>query len=341
MAKQLRLGFIGCGSLGKTHSEAVKATANIQHVAYCDLRKERSKELAAQFGGEAFTDPEKMAATMDLDAVWICLPPFAHGEAEAAAIAHQVPFFVEKPVGLDVKLTAKLAATVAKTGLITCAGYMNRYRKSADAARKVLLADPAAYAAGGWLGGPPPPKPDPNTIIGWWVQKDKSGGQFTEQVTHTIDLARYLMGDAASVSAYAAHGFVKGVNKYSIDDALAVAVQFKSGAVANFCASVACAARGGIFLDLYARNVAVAFSGWSHDAEIYTAGKKKPQAVAGVAASAPDIFAVEDAAFLKAVRTGNPAGIKTTYGDALKTLELTVAATESAAKGGKAIALKY
>ena len=336
MPRILRLGFIGSGGMTVAHTNAMTEFKGIKFAAFCDAKKEKAAAMAEKFGAEAFKDPAKMIAASDLDAVWINLPPFAHGEAELACLAGKVPFFIEKPINKDVKQAARIATAVRRAGLLTCVGYMNRYQKSVQAARAALQADPGIYAHGGWIGGPPR-NPDPNGIMGWWIQKDKSGGQFVEQVTHTIDLARYLLGDAVAVSAFAARGFVKDIKKYSIDDALAVSVQFKSGAVANFCASCSSGARGGVFMDVYGLSTAVKLSGWSHDAEIYLAGKKTPKRVA----SRPDIFAVEDAAFLKAVRTGNASGVMTSYGDALKTCELTVAATESAEKGGKAITLKY
>jgi predicted dehydrogenase len=340
MPKHFRIGFIGAGGMTKAHTDAMSGFTDVTFAAFCDVKKDKAKATAERFGAEAFTDAAKMLAAMDLDAVWITLPPFAHGDAEDAALAAKVPFFVEKPINKDVKQAAKIAAAVEKTGLITCAGYMNRYRRSTEAAKKLLAADPAAFAFGGWLGGPPR-SGDPLGIWGWWIQKDKSGGQFVEQVTHTIDLARYLLGDAETVSAFAAHGFVKGIKNYTMDDALAVSVQFKSGAVANFFASVACGARGGIYLNVYAGAATIEFTGWGHDAQIYEAGKKKPRAVSGAPADGSHIFAVEDRVFLKAVASGNPATIRTTYGDAVKTLELTVAATESAEKGGKPVTLKY
>jgi predicted dehydrogenase len=340
MPKHFRIGFIGAGGMTKAHTDAMSGFTDVTFAGFCDIKKDKAKAMAERFGAEAFTDPTQMLGVMELDAVWINLPPFAHGEGEAAAIAAGVPFFIEKPINKDVKQAAKIAAAVEKAGLITCAGYMNRYRRSVDAAKKLLVADPVAYASGGWLGGAPR-SGDTEGIMGWWIQKDKSGGQFVEQVTHTVDLARYLMGDAQTVSAFAAHGFVKGIKRYTMDDALAVSVKFKSGAVANFCASVACEARGGVYLDVYAGNTAIEFTGWGHDAQIYEAGKKKPRAVSGEPADGSHIFAVEDRAFLKAVAKGDPAGIRTTYADAVKTLELTVAATESAEKDGKPVTLKY
>jgi myo-inositol 2-dehydrogenase / D-chiro-inositol 1-dehydrogenase len=336
MPRVQRIGFIGNGGMAVAHTTAMAGFKNVKFAAFCDLKKDKAAAMAAKFGGEAFKDPVKMFAASDLDAVWIAIPPCAHGDAEFAALEAGVPFFVEKPINKDVKQAAKIASAVGKAGLLTCVGYMNRYQKSVQAARAALQADPGIYAYGGWIGAPPW-NPVPGTIMSWWVQKDQSGGQFIEQVTHSIDLARYLLGDAETVSAFAARGFVKGIKKYSIDDALAVSVQFKSGAVANFCASCSSSARGGVFFDVYSLDTAVKLTGWGHSAEIFVTGKKTPKTIAW----RPDIFAVEDAAFLKAVRTGNTAGIMTNYADALKTCELTVAATESAESGGKAITLKY
>ncbi|NLO72562.1 MAG: Gfo/Idh/MocA family oxidoreductase [candidate division WS1 bacterium] len=336
MPRTLRLGFIGSGGMTVTHTTAMAGFKNIQFAAFCDVKKAKAAVFAEKYAAEAFTDPGKMLAQAELDAVWINLPPFAHGEAEMACLEHQVPFLIEKPINKDLRQAAKIAAAVEKAGLLTCVGYLNRYQPSVEAARKLLLQDPGIYANGGWLGAPPR-SGDPEGIWGWWIQKDKSGGQFVEQVTHTIDLARYLLGDAESVTAYAARGFVKGIKNYTNDDALAASVKFKSGAVANFFASCSAGAGGGVYLHVYALNTGIRLIGWSHDAEIWQAGKKRPKRVA----SKPNAFALEDAAFLKAVRTGDPAGIKTTYADGLKTLELTLAATQSAEKNGKTMALKY
>ena len=336
MPKTLRIGFIGSGGMTVRHTTVMADFKDVKFAAFCDIKKPKAVALTEKFGGEAFTDPAKMLATSDLDAVWINLPPFAHGDAEFACLAAKVPFFIEKPINRDLAQAAKIAAAVEKAGLMTCVGYMNRYQPSVQAAKKLLLADPGVYANGGWLGGAPR-NPDPNGITGWWVQQDKSGGQFHEQVTHTIDLARYLLGDAEAVTAFAARGFNQGIKNYTMDDALAVSVKFKSGAVANFCATTAAGAGGGVFLNVYALSTGVKLLGWAHDAEIWQAGKKKPKLVK----SSPFAFALEDAAFLKAVRTKNPAGIKTTYADGVKTIDLTLAATASAAQGGKPMKLKY
>jgi predicted dehydrogenase len=259
--------------------------------------------------------------------VYLLLPPFAHGDAERAAIAAGIPFFVEKPVGLDLGLTRELAAEVERTGLLTCAGYMNRHRIGVNAARELLTQDPAVLVHGGWIGGSPQPGPG-YSIVHWWIQKDKSGGQFLEQVTHTVDLLRYLCGEANEVFAYAAKGFNQGIPGYTIEDSTVVNIKMKSGGVANLMACTASNAAGRVWLDVYARNTACKFTGWEHSVTIEQVGQQ-PQEIKGE----PEIFALEDRIFLDAVSSGDRSLIRSTYPDAVKTLEISVAANESMATG--------
>jgi len=46
-----------------------------------------------------------------------------------------------------------------------------------------------------------------------------------------------------------------------------------------------------------------------------------------------DPYELEDKAFIEAVKEGNPGKIRSSYGDALKTLELTLAANSALDKG--------
>jgi len=155
----------------------------------------------------------------------------------------------------------------------------------------------------------------------WWVQKEKSGGQFTEQVTHTVDLLRFLCGEAMQVSAFAATGFNNNIPGYNIEDAVGVSVKLANGGVALLYSCCASNARGGVILNVHALQHSAEFTGWGHDAVIYTAGGKKPQQIPGEG----DIFEIEDRAFLRAVAKQDPSEILSDYFDALRTLQLTLA----------------
>ncbi len=327
MAHTVRLGFVGAGGMAKAHTDALKTMPDVEIAAFTDVHRPAAEAMAAQFGSQVFDTPEHLAADAGVHALYILLPPFAHGAAERAALAHNLPFFVEKPVGLDLGLARELAQEVERTGLLTGAGYMNRYRAGINTARAMLQDDPAILAYGGWWGGTPGGAK--GTGIGsWWSNKGKSGGQFHEQVTHTVDIVRYLMGDAEEVFAYAATGFNKGIPGYSIDDAATVAIRFKNGGIANLMSSVSSNAGGGVRLNVHSLQANFEFTGWEHSVTIRRKGEDA-QEIKGE----DNIFGIEDAAFVQAVRDGDANLVRSTYPDAVKTLAISVAANESIATG--------
>ncbi len=327
MAKTVKVGIIGSGGMARAHMPCLKAMDNVQVVGFCDINLERAQAMAQEHGAEAFEDPGMMLTATKADCAYVLLPPFGHGAAEMACIERDVPFFIEKPINNKGKQAAKIAEAVAAKGLLTSAGYMNRYRKGIQEAKKLLAKDPAVYVYGGWIGGKPNPNPA-SPISVWWVQKAMSGGQFVEQVTHTVDIVRFLCGEVSEVSACAARGFNKGIPDYDIDDALAVSLHFVGGGVCHLVSCCASNARGGVFLDVYAANVAFKFEGWGHDCTIFRPGQE-PEKIPG----SEDIFRIEDEAFIKAVRTRNPKGILCPYEEAFKTLQISLAANTAAEKG--------
>jgi predicted dehydrogenase len=331
----VRIGFIGCGGMARAHADALNEISSAKIVGATDANRETAFLFHANHTDtQIYDSPEELAASPDIDCLYILLPPFAHGDAERAAIKHKKPFFIEKPVGLDKGLLKELSREVQDSGLMTCAGYMNRYRRSVNTARDILQSDPAHLAFGAWFGGSP--KPASGTAIGsWWPLKEKSGGQFHEQVTHTVDLARYLLGEATQVSAFAATGFNERQSGYTMDDSVVVNIQFANGAVANLMASVASNAKGGVFLTVLAKDHAFEFTGWEHSVVI----RRKGESEGGVIKGEDNIFRIEDQIFLDAVRSGDPSAIKCAYPDAAKTALLTIAANESIAAGGQPIKL--
>src|SRR5205085_11089651 len=99
-----------------------------------------------------------------------------------------------------------------------------------------------------------------------------SGGQFVEQVMHTVDLARYLAGEVVEVFAFAANGFNKKspilVPNYTNDDAMVVSMKFEGGAIGNIMASCATAKGGGVFLNVWSANQCTKFNEWALHAHI-------------------------------------------------------------------------
>lgn len=328
---KINVGFVGCGGIALEHMKGLTKNPYVSMIAFCDVNLKRARMAAEKFGAEGarfFSEAEEMFEKVKLDAAYFCLPPFAHG-SEMAAVELNIPFFVEKPVDLHLDRARKIASAVEKKNIITSVGYMNRYRKSVNMVREILREDPPILFLGGWVGGTPNPSPE-SSILGWWIEKEKSGGQFHEQVTHTVDLVRFLCGEVKEVYASPARGFNKGLpEKYNIEDASVVNMKLTNGAVGSLWAS--CSANGGgggVTLTIYANKTTALFTSWEHNLRLLRQNME-PIEVPGE----PNIFEIEDNAFIDAVRLNDPSRIMCTYSDGLKTMEVTIAANISMETG--------
>ena len=98
----------------------------------------RAAELAGRLGARAYKSHADLIALERLDAVFICIPPFAHGDVESAVIAAGLPFFVEKPLSLDIAAAERVARQLQQRSLITGVGYHWRYLDTVEEARGLL-----------------------------------------------------------------------------------------------------------------------------------------------------------------------------------------------------------
>ncbi|MBO3768675.1 MAG: hypothetical protein JTT16_05150, partial [Candidatus Brockarchaeota archaeon] len=230
---------------------------------------------------------------------------------------------IEKPIELKLDSLKLNPRELEKKKVINAAGYMNRYRESVKLAKKEFESDTPILSFGGWIGGSPRNE-------NWWIVKSKSGGQFHEQVTHTVDLVRFLCGEIKEVQAYK----VKGMNKnvpisYDIEDASVVNMKLENGGIANLFAS--CSSNGGgggVFLSVYAYETTALFSGWEHSLRLLKNGKE----VSNIKGE-PNIFEIEDSTFIEAVKNNDDSKIMSNYEDAIKTLAVTLAANSSMESG--------
>lgn len=321
----VKVGIVGCGGIAEAHLKGLSKNSSVKLVAFCDVDISRAETKAKTYGAKdakTFKSAKEMIDTIALDAVYFFLPPFAHGD-EIFAIRKGIPFFVEKPIELKLGNAKKILRELRKNKVINAVGYMNRYRESVKLAKKEFENDTPILSFGGWIGGTPRNE-------NWWVVKSKSGGQFHEQVTHTVDLVRFLCGEIKEVQAYKVKGMNKGVPaSYDVEDASVVNMKLEKGGVANLFAS--CSSNGGgggVFLNVYAYETTALFSGWEHSLKLLKNGKE----VANIKGE-PNIFEIEDAIFIEAIRNDDDSKIMSTYEDAIKTLAVTLAANKSMESG--------
>lgn len=153
--EKTRLGFIGVGGIARRHLDVLASFDDVELVAFADPDLGRADEAAMRFGARSFAHHREMLDTQQLDAVYICIPPFAHGEPERDLIQRHMPFFVEKPVSLDLAQAKDIAAGVANANLVTAVGYHWRYLDIVDEAKSLLADNPAQLLSGYWLDSTP------------------------------------------------------------------------------------------------------------------------------------------------------------------------------------------
>lgn len=346
MKDKIRLGLIGCGGISRSHLPHLSKSDDVELAAFCDIVVERAQKHADTYGGNVYDNADAMLQNESLDAAYILIPTYAHGAPERSCVKHSVPFLVEKPLGLDPDDLRDLVKEVEDSGVIAAAGFMNRYRKSINRVKDLLADDPVILMDGAWIGGPPLKREGDyfanNPIGQWWPVKAKSGGQFVEQVIHTVDLARYFGGDVAEVFAYAANGYNKKlpnlVDNYTNDDAMVVSMKFESGAIANIMACCSAQKGGGVFLNVWTANHSAKFTDWAHHLHLLKNGEPGYEEI--IKGDIEDIFPLEDRTFINAVKSGDRSAIKSTHADGARSTLLALAANESL-ESGKPVAVKY
>lgn len=311
-----RLGFIGAGGIAHRHFGVLRTMDDVEIAAVCDPDEARARQAAEATGARAYADHVSMLAAEDLDAVYICVPPFAHGAPERACIARGLPFFVEKPLSLDIALAEEIGAEVEAAGLITAVGYHWRYLDTMDEARGHLAQNAPHLIQGFWLDQTPPPQ--------WWWDHDRSGGQVVEQATHVIDAARFLAGDVTEVFGMSARRDREDFQGLTVPTATAATLRFASGAIANLSATCLLRWNHRVGLHVFADGMALEIS--DHDIMV-DVGRGRP-----VRHAEGDPVWREDRDFIEAVQ-GRENRIRCPYAEALMTHRVALAVARSAREG--------
>ena len=311
--KEVKIGFIGCGGNANGHMNQLAGIEGARVVAVCDLQAERAQSAAEKHNADPYTAYQELLERDDLDAVYLSLPVFAHGQPELDVIERGLPFLVEKPVAINMDIAREVEAAVSNAGLLTCVGYQLRYLGSTKITQQILQGRTINMVVGKYWCSTG--HGDPNA---WLRQMNKSGGQLVEQATHTIDMMRYMGGEVETVYAMQANRFLK---KTDCPDANSVALQFTSGAVGSLTATWAYAGdwSNANVLDLLYEEELL---NWNPSRVLVQED--------GEWVDKTEPSSTIDEVFVDAVRSGDASSILSPYSDAVKTLAISLAANQSA-----------
>jgi len=318
---EVKVGFIGTGGIANNHMNKLAQIDGVRVAAVCDIDKDRLKAVAEKRGATPYTDYKDLLEKEDVDCLFICLPPFAHTGQELDAIQLGIPLFVEKPVALDLDYAEKVADAAAQAGVITSVGYLFRYSDLVAKTKELLAGNKPNLFVSRYLC--PLPKSQ------WWGVRDRSGGQLVEQVTHHIDIARWVMGDIDKVAASGVRNVVPESEAFDVEDTSALLLRFKSGALGTVSCTCVLDKRWNSEVDFVAKGLRI---------EVLLAPTPKMRWSNGSVEEldgAVDPYLEQDKAFIEAVKTGDASTVRCDYEDAINSLRVSVAANESIASDGQ------
>lgn len=317
----VRVGFIGAGWISGVHMDILREMDDVEIVGIYDADAERASAAALENNIVSYRDFSNMLETARLDALYICVPPYAHEGQELAAIDKGIHIFVEKPVALDMTYAQKVSDRIEAQNLVSASGYHWRYLESTEQAKEMLEERKIGMVIGRWM--------DCMINVKWWREFAKSGGQMVEQATHVFDLARYLCGDVEEVFAAYANRVSQNVEYFTGSDVGTATIKFENGIIGTISTSCMLTAPYTKDLSVIAEDMVLDIT--QDDLTINTPGRTEVFKTGGVPYM--KAFTAEHRAFIDAVKNRDPKAVRSPYSNALKTLAVTLACNESAATG--------
>ena len=248
MKKKLNVAMIGYQFMGRTHSNAWRQVSRFFDVPFepvmkviCGRNESAVKTAANQLGWEETeTDWRRLMDRKDIDIIDICSPGDVHTPQAIAAAEAKKVVFCEKPLSNTLAEAEEVLKAVKRNKVIHMLCHNYRRIPAVALAKQMIEAGDIGeiYHYRGtylqdWIVDPAFPRV-------WRLQKSVAGsGALGDIASHSIDLARHLVGEITDVSGLL-KTFInqrpmpddpKKMGKVDVDDAALSIVKFKNGAI--------------------------------------------------------------------------------------------------------------
>lgn len=321
--REIRVGMVGCGSFGMFHLSNLQQIEGVRVAALATGNEEKLRAAARRAPGAALYRDHRAMFEQErgLDAVVVSIPPDRHGDLEIMAARRGIAMYIEKPVSVSLEDALRNERAIAEAGVVCSVGYHGRYNPELDVVKARLAGRSPGLVVGKWIYSLPD--------LNWWRFKARSGGQLVEQATHIFDLFRYLFGEPVSFYSVGRRGLNPPLEGSDTEDCSSTLITFAGGGFATLLAGCYLdtdRAVGDIGFDIYLEDAKLEYGFFTGAEYITRQGRRSVP-------FEPVCHRLAMEAFIGAVRAHDPAGVRSTYSDAVKTLRATLAARESLERG--------
>jgi myo-inositol 2-dehydrogenase/D-chiro-inositol 1-dehydrogenase len=252
--RQVRIGVVGTGFMGRTHSNAFRQAPVFFDLPFepvlqrvCARNAERASAFAARWGYAGFeTDWRKLVESPQIDLVDIASPNDTHAEIAIAAAQAGKMVLSEKPLGRTVQESEAMVDAVEKAGVANMVWYNYRRVPAVMLAKQLLEQGKLGrifHYRGVFLQDwtISSDLPQGGTAL-WRLDANVAGSGVTgDLLAHNIDTALWLNGPIAELTAMTEtfikkrkHNLTGKEEPVRIDDASAVLARFQNGSLATF-----------------------------------------------------------------------------------------------------------
>lgn len=375
-ADRIGVAVVGYGWMGRVHSQSYlrlphhyPQLSRPQLIAVGDPEPDRRADAQARYGfAETAADWRQLLDDPRIEAVSITAPNFLHRELGTSFARAGKHIWIEKPVGLTAEDARAVAAAIEAAGVRSAVGFNYRNAPAVARARQLIIDGAIGTVTSVRVQLRSDYAAHPQGALSWRFEQALGGsGVLGDLVSHGVDLARYLVGELASVVADtgvfipqrprptgAGSHFALATGEsgpVENDDYLGCLVRFTNGAKGYLEASrvavgdqnnygfVVHGSKGLLSWDFRRMGELLVSTGEDHldqPARISFSGPGDGeyaafQPGAGIAMSYDDLKVIECARFIESIETGLPRGA--TVADAVAAAELIDAMLASVASG--------
>ena len=198
--RTFNFALVGAGRIAQTHLDALAELEGAALKAVVEPRQDSGRAVAEQNRCDYHADHLDPALLDGLDGVLICAPPSCHHDIAGYFLDHGVHVLCEKPFTLTTAEAEGLVARAEQKGL--CVMMASKFRYVEDVIRAKALIESGILGKAVLY---------QNAFCGkvdmaerWNSDASVSGGGvLIDNGTHSVDIARYLLGPLRAVEAQA------------------------------------------------------------------------------------------------------------------------------------------
>ena len=253
-SEPLNIGLIGCGFMGRTHSNAFRQADVFFDLArrpvlkaVCSRSSDTVQSFASRWGYESTeTDWRELIERDDIDLIDIASPNDTHKDIAIATAAAGKMVMCEKPLGRNAEESAAMTAAIDKAGVANMVWYNYRRVPAVTLAKQLIdegkLGKIYHYRANflqDWTIATDLPQGGEGL---WRLDKSVAGSGVTgDLLAHCIDTAMWLNGGIDEVVGMTetfvkerTHQLTGKVEPVTIDDASIFMARFANGSLGKF-----------------------------------------------------------------------------------------------------------